>query len=93
MITFCNGDFEATRDKYQWVLTRWVDGKDKDGNLKRKAVETYHASLKQVCNTVLDKVGDKCSTTDDMLCLLENAQELLHSKAEDIICRSNESIN
>ena len=85
MIKFCNGEFEAERDQYQWILTRWVDSTSKKGEPIKKARVTYHTSLQQVCNAVINKVGDKCEEMDDFVTLLENAQELLHKEASKVI--------
>lgn len=49
-----NEDYECERDTYGWKLHRWRDGKDKDGNPKRTCRTTYHGTLVQVCNAVID---------------------------------------
>lgn len=53
-------DYEVSRDKYQWILTEWYDGKNKDGDLKRKSRQTYHGSLRQVASQIVDSVDIDC---------------------------------
>ena len=55
-----NDRFETERDKYQWLLHEWTDGQDKHGNPKKQRKTTYHASLKQVCETVIDRQAGDC---------------------------------
>lgn len=82
MIEFCDGAFTAERDKYQWVLTEWYDGKDKDGNHKRQSRETYYANLHQVCGVIIDKMAGHSESVEDLRELLENATALLTNAAE-----------
>ena len=55
-----NDRFETERDKYQWLLHEWTDGQDKHGNPKKQRKTTYHASLKQVCEAVIDRQAGDC---------------------------------
>lgn len=82
MIEFCDGAFTAERDKYQWILTEWYDGKDKHGNHKRQSRETYHASLAQVCSVVIDRMAGHCESMEGLRELLGNATALLTNAAE-----------
>ena len=73
-------DFEITRDKYQWIVTHWEPGKDRDGNPKRQPRQSYHATLLQACQRVLDALsGEAASGT---------AQEVIAAvrRAETAIC-------
>lgn len=49
------GRFEITSDKYQWILSEEYVGVDKDGNPKFHTRETYHGTLEQVCNTIVQR--------------------------------------
>lgn len=73
-------DFEISTDPHNWIVTRWVAGQDKDGNPKRHPKQTYHASLKQACLSVLDDLAaDAAAGT---------AQEVIAAiaRAETAIC-------
>jgi len=77
MIIFCNGDFTAERDKFQWILTEWYDGKDREGNTKRQSRESYYATLAQVCGEIIDRSAAKCDGIEDLHTLLGGATALL----------------
>ena len=53
-------DFECEEETYQWVLHQWVDGKDKDDNPKRQKRTTYHSSLSQICDVVVNRQAGMC---------------------------------
>lgn len=57
--------YELTKDKYQWILTEWTDGEDKDGNPKRKSNNSYHSTLQQVASYVVD--NDVVEFLDDYI--------------------------
>ena len=82
MITFDNGRFEAHRDRYQWVLTEHLQGKDRDGNPKMQTKQTYHNNLRNmctyiVCTYIVDRCADDCTTTAEIVYLLQNSERLL----------------
>jgi len=66
-------DFECETDKYQWILHQWYDGKDKDGKTKRQTKQTYHSSLAQVCDVVIDKSASMCESMAELKTMLRKA--------------------
>lgn len=73
-----NDDYECERDKYQWILHHWTDGRDKDGNQKRVCHDTYHANLTQVCNLVLDRAAGNAGCADEL-------RDIIRSHTNDIL--------
>ena len=50
------GRFEITADKYQFILTENYLGTSKaDGTDKMQQRDSYHASLEQCCNTIIQR--------------------------------------
>jgi hypothetical protein len=50
------GRFEITADKYQFILTEnylGIDKKDRSDKMQKRL--SYHASLEQVCNTIIER--------------------------------------
>jgi len=81
MIKF-NNDFEFERDKYQWILHHWVDGKDKDGNPKRSRRTTYHGTLSQLCDVIMERTCGRCESLAEIVTLLNHASKALTLYAE-----------
>ena len=50
-----NETFTAKREKYQWILTEQVIGKDKDGNPKPKNVDCYFSKASQMFSHILNE--------------------------------------
>jgi len=76
MIKF-NDRFEFERDKYQWILTENVLGKDKNGNDKIKQEKTFHGTLRQVIGVIIDKEVGNCEDLEQIIDLLSNAESIL----------------
>lgn len=54
-----NDRFSVERDTWCWNLNEIVIGKDKDGNPKETIRTTYHATLSQALEAVLERrLGD-----------------------------------
>jgi len=68
-----NEDYECQRDTYGWKLHRWRDGKDKDGNQKRTCRTTYHGTLVQVCEAVLDDSAGKAEHAAELADIISTA--------------------
>lgn len=49
------GRFEITADKYQFILTESYVGLDNKGNDKTHKRDSYHASLEQCCNEIVQR--------------------------------------
>lgn len=65
MITF-NERFTAERDKHQWILKEHYMGQAKKGKEpKMQSKESYHGTLRQVCNTVLDRMAGDCGSAKE----------------------------
>ena len=77
-----NADFSFERDTYGWQLHHWRDGKDKEGKPKRQKTTTYHATLHQVCDAVIDRAAGGCQDMADLKGLLKNTVRALTEYAE-----------
>ncbi len=82
MITL-NADFSFERDEHCWKLYRWRDGKDKDGNPKRRKTITYHSTLRQICEAVIDRKAGECTSINKLFDLLNNAEAVLTKHVEE----------
>jgi len=49
------GRFEITADKHQFILTENYLGKTREGADKINQRDTYHATLEQACNTIVER--------------------------------------
>ena len=76
--------FTVRRDSYQWILSHYYEGKDKDGNPAEKSKQTYHATIKQCCAKILELKAEKCETVEQIIDLYENAVEKLTDKVEKL---------
>lgn len=81
MISFCDGEFAATRDQYGWTLTQWVDSQDKYGNPQKKARKSYHPTLEQVCKHVIDVQAGNARDAWQLRSWLHMAHKVLTKKA------------
>jgi len=70
MIKF-NDKFSFEKDQYCWHLHEYYMGKDKDKNPKRQKKTTYHATLEQVCNTIIDRSCGDCGSLGEIKELLD----------------------
>lgn len=50
-------NYSLSRDRWNWILTEHYTSKDKDDNDKENTRKSYHASLQQVANYVMNN-GD-----------------------------------
>ena len=70
-----NDRFSIERDQYNWLLHEWRDGQDKDGNPKKQKSTTYHATIQQVFNAVLDRSAGRCESIEELRDLLKSLKE------------------
>ena len=81
-----NEDFEMYQDKHQWILWHWTDGVCKKGEDKGKSIRvkraTYHGTMQQVCDVIINRSLGKCESLADMKDLLENAVTMLAAHVE-----------
>ncbi len=70
-----NENYSFKRDTSGWQLYQWRDGKDRNGNVKRKKKITYHATIAQVISAIIDKECGKCKNASELKELLKNAEE------------------
>ena len=69
-----NDVFSFHRDDHCWHLHQVIPCKDKNGAPSTKTNTTYHPNLKQVCEEILDKSAAECSSAQDLLMMLKQAQ-------------------
>ncbi len=81
-----NNRFEIDRDRYCWHLTEWRDGIGKgknEGKPIRTSQTTYHASLIQICDEVMDRSAGNVDSLAAIPAMLQaNRQELLEAIKE-----------
>lgn len=69
-----NEDFEFEKDKFQWILHEWKDSESKEGEAKRVKTTTYHGSLEQVCNRIVQNSAGKCESVSEIIDVIDNAK-------------------
>jgi hypothetical protein len=79
-----NDRFEFKYDGIQWVLDEWRDGVNpKNGEPTRTKKTTYHASLKQVCSSVLNRMLGDCEDMKELIHLLEFSGGVIRTLVEE----------
>jgi hypothetical protein len=73
-------EFTISRDSAGWTLETTYEGKDKDGNAKDQTVKTYHGSVEQTCNAMIDRAVGGCETVKEIISLLKPASKLLQQQ-------------
>lgn len=77
-----NKNFFCKRDPYCWHLYHIIKSKDKDGNETEKTRITYHGTLEQICEVVIDRSCGNCNDIVEIHNLLSNAIKALTKKVE-----------
>jgi hypothetical protein len=78
--------FEKDKDTYGWQLHELKDGVSSKTKLQIKTeYTTYHATLKQVCKNVIDRSLGKCDSLNEIITMLENAENILTVKVEELV--------
>lgn len=77
-----NEDYEFERDQHCWNLHTWSDGKTKEGDHKRSKKTTYHSTLRQLCNAIIEREAGKCESMEELKRLLVNASDILTKQVE-----------
>jgi hypothetical protein len=73
-------DFIIDRE-YGWTLYSFYTGKDKDGQPKRTHKTTYHGSLAQVMDAIIDRQAGMEKSIGDIKAMLTRASESLTKEA------------
>lgn len=76
--------FEIDKYKDGWRLVTWYLGRDKNGNERLQKKPTFYSHLEMTLKAVLDKAAGGCTTTEELLRLLGNANGHI-----DYVVRSN----
>ncbi len=79
-----NDKYTVTSDKYQWILTETYEGKSKDGDAKAQTRQTYHGTLEQVLNVILDRESKGCETIECLKQTIVDTQSTLALMVKDI---------
>ena len=58
------GRFEITADRYQFILNEACPCFDKDGNDSTRARLTYHATLEQACQAIIQREASEALQGD-----------------------------
>lgn len=82
-----NDKFKAERDerRSQWILYETYIGKDKDKKPKEQVRETYHSTLRQVCNKVIDASVAGCGDAMDIIAVMDKAGWVLEGQVSGYI--------
>lgn len=83
MIIF-NDKFEFKKDQYCWHLHEYYMGKDSDKNPKRQKRTTYHATLGQVLDTIINRSCGECESILEIKDLLKSISENITKHVEEI---------
>ena len=65
--------YEITSDKYQWILTEYVDGKDKDGYPKIQPRDSYHGTIQQCCETIIQRDAKQAERLGEVIDEIRNS--------------------
>jgi len=76
-----NDKFKAKHDGRQWVLYETYMGKGKDKQPKEQVRESYHSSLRQACQKVVDVSAASCGDAEMIINMLNKAGWVLEGKA------------
>jgi len=82
MITIDN--FEVTYTGRGWTLREKYQSKNKDGETVEKFDDTYHASLSQVCDSIIEKKSGLCESLSELQDMLRSAKATLVKKIEEV---------
>lgn len=79
-----NDRFSFERDKYQWLLHESRLGKDKKGNDKVHVDTSYHGSLRQICEQIIDRQqgSDEFQSLNELLIFTESTIDSMMDHAE-----------
>ena len=70
--------FSFERDPWCWVLSEWTNSIcRKDGSPKRTRRKTYHATIKQLADTILDRSSGDCQSIEELKNLFDHASVIL----------------
>ena len=76
-----NDKFSVERDKYQWLLHESKDGLSKKQEPIATTRTTYHGTLKQCCNEIVERMMGECETVQQ----IETALEYFESTIETVL--------
>jgi hypothetical protein len=70
-------NFIVERDHYGWALRSFYIGKDKDGQPRRRHKTTYHGTLSQTMDAIIDRQAGMEESIGDIKAMLEKASSSL----------------
>lgn len=73
-------NYSLSRDRWNWILTEHYTSEDKDGKDKESTRKSYHSSLGQVANYVMNN-GD-CVDLDAYIMQAENIRNQIEGLLE-----------
>lgn len=82
MIEFKSGKYRAHRDRMNWNLEERYESKTKTGELVEKWRTTYHPTIKQVCEAILDREAGECKSATEVKELFINAVNIIDAEVE-----------
>lgn len=83
-----NGTYSLIKERSQWTLTEHYMARDKDGNDKVKTRPSYHATLRQVSQYMIDN-GD-FESLDDYIESAMNIADSIELTLDQMASLSNE---
>ena len=83
MIKF-NDRFEFKYDSAtnSWTLYELKPGKTRNGAPRTARYPTYHSSLSQVCQAIMNKVAGDCETLEEIQAAIEQTRDEFANHAE-----------
>ena len=78
------GRFEITSDKFNWILIEHYDGRDKQGNDKQQSRETYHGTLQQCCQEMIQREAKHADDLESLLATIQQSTNIIAHACEGI---------
>lgn len=75
-------NWDLDNDKYQWILINKREGKDKDGNTKTHEDKTFHRTLDQVNEKILN---EEMKAAEDLTMLLSVVNNVSRTMTKTLI--------
>ena len=77
-----NDDYIIKADKYQWIVQSYRDGLSKNKQPIRTKRETYHGTLLQACQWILNDSAKSCDSVQELVNKIEETHNLLREQID-----------
>lgn len=79
-----NDEFFIEGDLYSWQLTQIKEGTARDGSAKEVEYITWHPTLEQVCNTIVDRSCIKAENIEEIKEIIFNTKLDIKKMFEEV---------